>query len=236
MASWDTNKNWDSQQTWDALPAQVILPRTKMITLITGIASLKPADQLTRLTAVENGLTTNAADFPNLPVPLATYSAKVAQVATNLSAITTAEAELKGLRLARPILLGEAQGMYSQNGSVVAGICGDDAVKAVKSGYQLAAEAAPIVSLGQVESLAATTGDNAGEMDVQHNPVPGAAAYEKEVSDNPLTGWAHYSTTTTSSETITGQPSMTIRWVRARAVRGENDKGPWSDPAKALIA
>lgn len=207
-----------------------------MITLITGIASLKPADQLTRLTAVKNGLTTNAADFPNLPVALATYSAKVAQVATNLSDITTAEADLKALRLARPILLGEAQLMFTQNGSAVAGICGDDAVKAVKSGYQLAAEAAPIVALGQVTALAATTGDNEGEMDVQHNPVAGAAAYEKEVSASPTGGWVHYSTTTTSSETITGQPSMAIRWVRARAVRGENDKGPWSDPAKALIA
>ncbi len=235
MGAWDTNKNWDTQETWDALPAQVTIHRTKMITLITGIASLKPADQLTRLTAVKNGLTTNAADFPNLPVALAAYTTKVGEVSTNLSAITTAEAELKGLRLARPILLGEAQLMYTQNGSAVAGICGDDAVKAVKSGYQLASEGAPITELGQVEALAATTGDNAGEMDVQHNPVPGAAAYEKEVSDNPNTGWVHYSTTTTSSETITGQPSMAIRWVRARAVRGENDKGPWSDPAKALV-
>ena len=207
-----------------------------MITLITGIASLKPADQLTRLTAVKNGLTTNAADFPNLPIALAAYSAKVGQVDTNLSAITTKEAELKGLRLARPILLSEAQLMFTQNGAAVAGICGDDAVKAVKSGYQLAAEAAPISELAQVAALSATTGDNNGEMDVQHNPVPGAAAYEKEVSDNPNTGWVHYSTTTTSSETITGQPSMVIRWVRARAVRGENDKGPWSNPAKALIS
>lgn len=236
MGAWDTHRNWDSQETWDALPAQVTSKRTKMITLITGIASLKPADQLTRLTAVKNGLTDNAADFPNLPVPLATYTTKVGEVAANLSAITTKETELKALRLNRPILLAEAQLMYSQNGASVAGICGDDAVKAVKSGYQLASEAAPITSLGQVQNLSASTGDNAGEMDMQHNPVAGAAAYEKEVSDNPNTGWVHYSTTTTSSETITGQPSMTIRWVRARAVRGENEKGPWSDPAKALIA
>lgn len=206
-----------------------------MIALNTGISSLKPADQLTKLKAVKKGLTDNPADFTNLAVPLPTYSAKVQEVDDNLSAITTMEAELKALRLARPTLLAQAQLMYAQNGAVVAGICGDNAALAVKSGYPLASEAAPVISLGQVEALSATTGDHPGEFDIQHNPVAGAAAYEKEVSDNPNTGWVHYSTTSTSSETIMGQPSMTIRWVRARAVRGENEKGPWSDPAKALV-
>ncbi len=237
MAAWDQkNQHWDSTQKWDSAPVQVTFKsKNTMIALNTGIAALKPADQLVKLTAVKIGLTDNAADFPNLPVPLATYSAKVAEVDANLSAITTKEGELKALRLLRPILLGQAQLMYAQNGAAVAGMCGDDAPRAVKSGYPLASAVAPVASLGQVQALSATTGDNAGEIDIQHNPLDGAAAYEKEVSENPNTGWVHYSTTTTSTETITGQPSMTIRWVRVRAVRGENEKGPWSDPAKALV-
>lgn len=238
VATWDQSNPpifWDNSQAWDSQQAAPVNSTNKMITLRTSLAGLKSTTQLEEHRKVELGLTTHAADFPNLPVPLATYSAKVDALDTNLMAIGTAEQDLKALRLARPTLLAEAQLMYSRNAVAVMGTCGDDAAKAVTSGYELASEAAPVAALVLVAALAVTTGDHTGELDKQHNPVPGAASYETQVSDNPNTGWTHYSTTSTSTETLTNQPSMTMRWVRVRAIRGEDDKGPWSDPATGLV-
>lgn len=237
MATWDTPPNlaaWDKPVTWDALPEQG-KQQTKMITLITSLTALKPEDQASKMDTVKTALTTNALIFPDLPVPLATYAAKVAAIKQLLSDIKTKEQELKSLRLSRPGLLAEGQLMYSQNAAYVVGLCGDDASKAALSGYEVASQtSAPAGALGQVENLSVTTGDNAGELDLHHNPVHGASAYESEISVDGSTNWMHASTTGISKETLTGLPSLTIRWVRTRAVKG-NNHGPWSDPAKGLV-
>lgn len=205
-----------------------------MVKLRTALASLKPEVQIAKMVAAKDGLTTHAATFTPLAVLLATYTAKVAEITDNAAAILANDALAKSLRLTRDELLGEGRLMYEQNASSVTGKSGDDAAMAVLSGYELYAAPVPAGPLGQVLNMSATTGDEAGEADLQHNPVAGAVAYETECSPNGTTGWTHVTTVGVSKQTITGQTSLTMCWFRTRAVRG-TEHGPWSDPATVLI-
>ncbi len=205
-----------------------------MVKLRTALASLKPEVQIAKMEAVDTGLTANAATFTTLAVPLATYSAKVAEIKANATAIETSDNLGESLRLERVRLLGEGRLMYEQNAGSVAGKSGDNAAMAVLSGYELFAAPVPAGPLAQVQNLSATTGDQAGEADLQHNPVPGAVAYETQCSPNGNTDWHYISTVGVSKQTVTGQTSMTMCWFRTRAIRG-TEHGPWSDPATALI-
>lgn len=236
MASWDSTsplETWDSLVTWDALPkpGNTIKP---MIELRTSLSGLKPDDQHTKMNTVRNGLAAHPALFPNLPVPLATFAAKVDAIEDNLDAILAKEGELKQLRIDRGTLLAEGRLMYASNAAHVAGASGNDAGNALLIGYEQAGVATPSPALGKVQNLSVSTGDNPGELDSQHDPVQGASGYESETSPDGNTGWAHASTTGISKETFTGLPSLTYRWVRTRAVKG-SEHGPWSDPAKGLV-
>ena len=205
-----------------------------MVKLRTSLTSLKFEVQIAKMEAVNAGLTTHAATFTPLAVPLATYTAKVAEITANAAAIQANDDLALSLRLTRDTLLGEGRLMYEQNAGSVAWLSGGDAATAVLSGYELFAAPVPAGPLTQVLNLSATTGDEAGEADLQHNPVPGAVAYETQCSPNGTTGWAYISTVGVSKQTITGQTSMTMCWLRVRAIRG-TEHGPWSDPATVLI-
>jgi len=205
-----------------------------MVKLRTSLTSLKHEVQIAKMVAVKDGLTAHAATFTSLAVPLATYTDKVAELTANAAAIEANDNLAESLRHTRDTLLAEGRLMYEQNATSVAGKAADDAAMAVLSGYELYAAPTPAGPLGQVLNLSATTGDDVGEADLQHNPVPGAVAYETQTSPNGNTDWAYLTTAGVSKQTVTGQPSMTMRWFRVRAIRG-TEHGPWSDPATALI-
>jgi hypothetical protein len=205
-----------------------------MVKLRTALASLKPEVQIAKMVAAKDGLTTHAATFTPLAVSLVTYTAKVQEITDNAADIVANDALAVSLRLKRDELLGEGRLMYEQNAGSVTGKSGNDAAMAVLSGYELFATPTPAGPLAQVQNLAATTGDEPGEADLQHNPVPGAVAYETQCSPNGTTGWHYLSTVGVSKQTVTGQTSMTMCWFRTRAIRG-TEHGPWSDPATALI-
>lgn len=205
-----------------------------MVKLRTSLTSLKFEVQIAKMEAVNAGLTTHAATFTPLAVTLVDYTAKVKEITDNAAAIVANDALAASLRLTRDTLLGEGRLMYEQNAGSVAGKAGDDASVAVLSGYELFAAPTPAGPLTQVLNLSATTGDEPGEADLQHNPVPGAVAYETHCSPNGTTGWTYVSTVGVSKQTITGQTSLTMCWLRVRAIRG-TEHGPWSDPATVLI-
>lgn len=205
-----------------------------MVKLRTALASLKIEVQIAKMVAAKDGLTTHAATFTPLAIPLATYTAKVKEITDNAADIVANDAQAASLRLTRDELLGQGRLMYEQNAGSVTGKVGDDTATAVLSGYELFAAPTPAGPLTQVQNLSATTGDEAGEADLQHNPVPGAVAYETQCSPNGTTGWAYVSTVGVSKQTVTGQTSLTMCWFRTRAIRS-TEHGPWSDPATALI-
>jgi hypothetical protein len=90
----------------------------------------------------------------------------------------------------------------------------------------------PFSSLGQVEELSASVGDQPGEIDLTWDPVGGAQGYEIEVAYD-LTGegeWEQSGATINSRITLEKLDNRTRYWFRVRAV-GDRGAGDWSDPA-----
>jgi len=87
----------------------------------------------------------------------------------------------------------------------------------------------PFGSAGDVEELSASAGDEAGEIDLAWDPVPGASGYEVEIAYD-ITGegpWEQSGATTKSKLTIERLDNRTRYWFRVRAVN-ERGAGDWS--------
>lgn len=89
----------------------------------------------------------------------------------------------------------------------------------------------PFGGLDQVVELAASAGDETGEVDLVWDAVRGADGYEVEVSReiSPHDGWQPAVATTKSRTTIDQLESRHRYWFRVRAVT-EDSTGDWSDP------
>jgi hypothetical protein len=194
------------------------------------------SDARQQLWVVHDGLNGNAV-FATPNPTLAAYLAKLQALDTKLTEISDAEAALRMKREERDALLNEAFLMYSQLGSYVENVSGSDRAKAESSGFVVLDDTvAPPPPMTKPENVAASTGDNDGELDVQWNCEDGATAYEVQSSPDPITAnsWVHASSTGLSKITIAGLPSMAKRWARVRCIRG-GEQGPWSDPACAVV-
>lgn len=83
--------------------------------------------------------------------------------------------------------------------------------------------------------VAATTGDDAGEIDLTWSRVKGAKSYIIQHATSPETvdaDWKFATTSTKSSATVTGLPSGTRLWFRVAAT-GSAGQSPWSAPTPA---
>jgi hypothetical protein len=111
-----------------------------------------------------------------------------------------------------------------------------DPAKIVSSGFELAGSGGAPVVLTAVTSLAATMGDDPGELDLSWDRVTGATLYEvwRNSDPNNAAGWVFVCTCTKSSTTVTGLTSGTKYWFRVHAKGGNETVGPWSDPATSI--
>ncbi len=82
--------------------------------------------------------------------------------------------------------------------------------------------------------LAITSGDNAGELDPNWDPVAGERSYEIQTSPDPITStsWVAKGSVTKSKAVLSGLTSGQKMWVRVRAI---GTAGPWSDPATKTV-
>jgi outer membrane protein assembly factor BamB len=87
-----------------------------------------------------------------------------------------------------------------------------------------------------VANLAITSGDSAGELDLQWDPIPGAKTYEIQTSPDPMTStsWTSQPSVTKSKTVILGLTSGARVWARVRAVNAAG-QGAWSDPATKIV-
>ncbi len=198
--------------------------------------SRKPALARQQLQAVYDGLNGNA-NFTTPNPALPTYLTKLTAIDAKLSEISDAEAALRAMREQRDELIGAAFLMYGQLGSYVENISGSDRAKAESSGFELVNDSPssppPLTKPGNV---AASTGDDDNEMDVQWDADSTVDAFEVQSSPDPITptSFVHAATVAVSHVTLTNLPAMAKRWARVRAVRG-GVNGPWSDPACAVV-
>ncbi len=86
------------------------------------------------------------------------------------------------------------------------------------------------------ENLSITAGDNAGELDLQWDPVAGAKTYEVQISPDPVTAtsWVSQPSVTRSKTVILGLTSGARMWARVRAVNAAG-QGAWSDVATKIV-
>jgi len=89
----------------------------------------------------------------------------------------------------------------------------------------------PFGSVGEVEELSSSAGDQPGEIDLVWEPVPSAQGYEVEIAYDLLGEgpWEQSGATTKSKITIESLSNRTRYWFRVRAV-GERGAGDWSEP------
>lgn len=90
----------------------------------------------------------------------------------------------------------------------------------------------PFNRMAQVLELAASMGDQAGEVDLAWDPVADASGYEVEIAYD-LNGegpWEQCGATTQSKITIEKLSNRSRYWFRVRAV-GERGSGEWSEAA-----
>ena len=87
----------------------------------------------------------------------------------------------------------------------------------------------------QVVNLSVTVSDNAGELDLQWDPVNGAKTYEMQSSPDPMTptSWSNLPGVTKSKGVVTGLTSGARVWLRVRAINAAG-QGAWSDPGTKI--
>ena len=179
---------------------------------------------------------TQAAVSPYMPTPttppLATLNANANVVDEKFLA---AEAARQASQTATTALYNAVAALdlvLTQFANFVENTTGNDEEKILSTGLPVRAPSTPIGDLPQVENLAVTEGDDAGELDATWDRVRGAKTYRVEKSLDPITptSWSLADIVTRSKCTLTGLTSGTKYWVRVAAI-GAAGQGPWSDPA-----
>jgi hypothetical protein len=125
--------------------------------------------------------------------------------------------------------------VLTQLASYVENTSNGDEVKILSAGMGVRAErTAPTIPV-QVLDLAATVGDNDGEIDLAWDPCEGAKSYSIDLSTVSGTGpWTNGRVVTKSSATVPGLTSGGRVWFRVAAI-GAAGQGPWSDPATKIV-
>jgi hypothetical protein len=118
----------------------------------------------------------------------------------------------------------------------VLGIAKGDEAVVIAAGLQPARPRGPSPAMTQVLNVRLTAGIDDGTANAVWDPMYRSRTYEVQLSSDPMqpNNWVTHDLVTTTSLTLTGQPSGQKRWLRVRAINNVN-KGPWSDPACITI-
>jgi hypothetical protein len=176
---------------------------------------------------------TGNANYPTPSPALTVITAKANALETALGAQQTAQQAAKTATTTLETKEGEADAAVNSLSNYVWETSGGDEAKIQTAGMSLRAPRTPTTSLPAPQGLAATAGDEEGELDLVWDPVPKSKGYEVQTSPDPVTGssWEYAETSTASKTSLTGLPSGSKIWVRVRALGPKKIKSPWSDPA-----
>ncbi|MEZ5386189.1 MAG: fibronectin type III domain-containing protein [Prosthecobacter sp.] len=103
--------------------------------------------------------------------------------------------------------------------------------KILSAGMQVRTPAAPVGAVAAPGDLAASAGDNEGEVELTCDPVAGASSYEWQCRQHQDgTEWQAVKMSTNSRITVTDLTPGALYAFRVRAL-GAAGPGPWSDEA-----
>lgn len=239
MANYDTpGLTYDSGVLYDAVPPPQPPKRMAKIKVKLNLDSKSDANLLTFAQAHVTAMTGNANFATPLPATaafatvLTAYSAALGNFNTAQAAAKTATTIKDTARLALENVLTQRSDyvQLTANGAADPEAVVESAAFSVKAGGS--ATTPPEM----VANLSITSGDNAGELDLQWDPTRGAKTYDIETSPEPMTAtsWTAQRSVTKSKAVLLGLTSGAKMWVRVRAV-GPGGTGAWSDPATKIV-
>ena len=195
-----------------------------------------PEDRIAQALTIKTAMTGNA-NFTTPNPTLSAYNTAITAAQTKVAAYNTAKAAAETALADRDAALATMDGLTTQLGDYVQNITNGDKIKIESAGMDTRADAAP-VTMTQVLDLVLSEGDDSGTLDIVWKPVKGARSYEIWLNTtNPDTeaSWALKQTSSKSSDQLTGLTSGVKAWARVRAIGGNNQKGPFSDPATKTV-
>jgi hypothetical protein len=206
-----------------------------MVKIILNLSKMSRADKLALINTVE-AKTPQVPGFPSPNPKLAELLAARDNARAKAQARDDKEAELKSANTDLQTADDRLDAALANHARQAEEVAGGDPAKITLLGYSVAGAPQPVGPMPKPENLAATVGDNDGELDASWNRIYGAKSYEVQTSPDPIAenSWAHALTATKSSVTVSGLPGGKKRWLRVRAI-GAQGPGPWSDPACCMV-
>ncbi len=235
MARYDESTSvFDGGLVYDA-PDLPQTRRNKMAKVKLNIDRLTDEQLIQRGKDYKTALTGNANFTTPLP-SLTSVGTLITTGETKLGASNAASQAAKQATTEKNAAMDALRAALNDWGSYVQLTSGGDAAKIQSAGMDIKAASTPTAVPSMVANLAITSGDNASELDLQWDPVPGAKTYDVEVSPDPVTSnsWVRKPSPTKSKTTVTGLTSGSRIWARVRAVNAAG-QGAWSDPATKIV-
>jgi hypothetical protein len=236
MALYDTpGLLYDSGVFYDATSAPQ--PGNKRMAKVKlGLNGLNPDATVALANTVKTAMTGNA-NFTTPNPTLTAFGTLITTASTKIAAYNSALAATATAMADRDAALAALRVGFTQLGDYVQNVTAGDKVKIESAGIPVRATQAP-VTVTQVMDLALTAGDNPGTVDGIWTPMPGARSYEVQVTTsdpNVEANWSFKKSSSKSSVTVEGLTSGSKAWVRVRAIGGNDNAGPYSDPATKVV-
>ena len=229
---------FDSGLTYDSAPLPQPFKRMAKPKVRLNLKEKSDSDLLLYAQQHEAAVTGNASFTPLLPAAAA-FTPVRAAFATALGDFNTKQSAAKQATQVKDTARLALEGMLTQRGSYVeltaAGM--DDPAAAIESaGFEVKSSKTPPAAPAPVQNLSITAGDNAGELDLQWDPVEGASTYEVQISPDPVTqtSWIPQKSVTKSKKVVLGLTSGAKMWARVCGV-GPGGTGAWSDLASKIV-
>ena len=202
------------------------------------LSSKSDANLLTFAQQHQTAMTGNA----NFTTPLpsaANFTAVLTPFQTALANFNTAQAAAKLATTVKDSARQALENVLTQRGNYVeltAAGAADPAAVVESAAFSTRSAAGATAIPDMVSNLSITAGDNAGELDLQWDPVSVAKTYDIQISPDPLTSnsWVAQPSVTKSKAVILGLTSGAKMWARVRAI-GSGGIGAWSDPGTKIV-
>jgi hypothetical protein len=236
MAQYDTpGLAYDSGVCYDE--PLVPQPRKRMAQIKLNFRGLSDLDIIQQCSNIKTAMTGNATFTTPAPTPtLTAFGTLITTAQTKLSAADAAQQTSKLATTDKDAAIDALLAGVRQLADYVSMVAAGDAVKIQSAGFSVKAAGTPSTVPDQVANLSITAGDDAGELDLQWDPVPGTRTYQVLLAtDMAFTaGVVELKAQTKSKAVATGLTSGARMFARVRATNSAGT-GAWSDPATKIV-